>query len=73
MPREEDIVNQGGDLDFDNLFYLTGLDDCLFDVSKYASMFLQIGDQDVWHNHSSDERNISFCGGLTRVWNEGRT
>ena len=48
MRKEEDIVDQGEDLDFDpeldNLFYSAGLDDCLFDESEYKSMFSQIGD-----------------------------
>ena len=46
MPIEDNIVDQGEDLDFDpsfdNLFYSAGLDDCLFDDqdSVYPSKFL---------------------------------
>lgn len=77
MPREEDIIDEGEDLDFDpefdHLFYSAGLDDCLFKESEYCSMFDQIGDQNMWNEHSSNECDISFCGGMTRAWNEGKT
>lgn len=34
-------------------------------------MFSQIGDQNMWNDHSSNECVISFCGGMTRAWEEG--
>ena len=76
MPREEDIVDQGEKLDFDpefdNLFYSANVDDCLFDESEYRLMFSQIGDQEMWRDHPSNECLISFCGGMNRVWKEGK-
>ena len=72
MPIEDNIVDQGEDLDFDpsfdNLFYSAGLDDCLFDESEYCSTYLQVGDQDMWSDHCTNECNISFCGGMVRAW-----
>ena len=63
MPREEDIIDEGEDLDFnpefDHLFYSAGLDDCLFEESEYCSIFTQIGDQNMWNEHSSNECDIS--------------
>ena len=51
MPIEDNIVDQGEDLDFDpeleDLFYSAALDDCLFYVDEYRSILLQIGDQDM--------------------------
>ena len=77
MPIEDNIVDQGEDLDFDpsfdNLFYSAGLDDCLFNESEYRSTYSQVGDQDMWSDHCTNECNISFCGGITRAWNEGKT
>ena len=77
MPIEDNVVDQGEDLDFDpsfdNLFYSAGLDDCLFDESEYRSTYSQVGDQDMWSDHSTNECNISFCGGVIRAWKEGRT
>ena len=77
MPREEDIIDECEYLDFDpefdHLFYSAGLDDCLFKESEYRSMFAQIGDQNMWNDHSSNERDISFCGGMNRAWKEGKT
>ena len=74
MPTEEEILDQGEDLDFDpeldQLFYTAGQDDCLFEESEYRSMLSQVGDQDMWSDHSSNECIMSFCGGLTRVWKE---
>ena len=77
MPIEDNVVDQGEDLDFDpsfdNLFYSAGLDDCLFDESEYRSTYSQVGDQDMWSDHYTNECNISFCGGMIRAWKEGRT
>ena len=36
-------------------------------------MFAQVGDQALWKDHSTNECQISFCGGITRAWNEGKT
>ena len=36
-------------------------------------MFTQVGDQDLWKHHSTNKCHISFCGGMTRAWNEGKT
>ena len=64
MPREEDIVDQGEELDFDpelDKLFSSNLDDCLFDESEYRSMFSQIGDHGMWRDHSHDECIIIFC------------
>ena len=70
MPSEDSVIDQGKDLDFDCefdlLFYSAGLDDCFFDESEEYSMFYQIGDQDMWCNHLSNDCSISFCGGM--IW-----
>ena len=75
MPIEDNIVDQGEDLDFDpeldDFFYSSALDDCLFDVDEYRSILSQIGDQDMWRNHTTDECIVSFCGGSTIAWKEG--
>ena len=77
MPSEEDIVDQGEDLDFDpefdHLFYLSSLDDCLLEDSEYHLTWSQVGDQDIWRDHSSNECRISICGGLSRALEEGKT
>ena len=77
MPSKDNVVNQGEDLDFDpgfdHLFYSTGLDNCLFDKSNYCSMFTQVGDQDLWKNHSTNKCQTSFYDGMTRAWSEGKT
>ena len=76
MPIEDNIVDQGEQLDFDpeleHLFYSSELDNCLFDKADYESIQSQIGDQDMWNNHITNECIISFCGGLSRAWKEGR-
>ena len=76
MPSEEHTIDQGEALDFDpefeHLFYSAGLDDCLFDESEEQSMLSQVGDQDLWEDHSSNECIVSFCGSQTRVWKEAK-
>ena len=71
MPIEDNIVDLDEDLDFDpeldDLFYSAALDDCLFDVDIYQSILYQIGDQNMWRDHTSNECTISFCGGSTRA------
>ena len=77
MPMKEGIVDHDEDLDFDpevdNLFYSSSLDNCLFEDSEYRATWSQVGDQDMWRNHSSNKFQISLCGGLSRAWKEGMT
>ena len=77
MPSEDSIIDQYKDLDFDPefdlLFYSAGLDDCFFDESEELSLFFQVGDQDMWRDHSANDCNISFCGGMIRAWKEGKS
>ena len=74
MPSKNNVVDEGEDLDFDPEFdNSAGIDDYLFDEEDYRLMFTQIGDQDLWKDHSTNKCQISFCSGITRPQNEGKT
>ena len=76
MPSKDNVVDEGKefdfDLEFDHLFYSAGLDDYI-DEADYHSIFAQVGDQNLWKDHSTNGYQISFCGGITRACNEGKT
>ena len=35
-------------------------------------MFTQVGDHDLWNDHSTNECQKKNCGGMTRAWKEGK-
>ena len=77
MPFEDEILDLGHD-DDDNLqeeamFYeVNKTCDCYFDQSEINSNSTKFGDQSIQKDHTTKEYKISFCGGATRAWKEGK-
>ena len=57
MPIEDNVIDQGEDLDFDpafDLFYSAELDDYLFDESECRSTYSQVRYQNTWSDHKTN-------------------
>ena len=76
MAIEDHVLDENEDLDIDPdldcLYDSSGIDNCLIEEEKYRSSFSQIGDQGMWKEHDTNECIISFCGGSSRVSEEGK-
>ena len=76
MAIEDHDVDESQDLDIDpdldHLYSSSGIDNCLIEEEEYRSSFSQIGDQGMWKEHHTNECIISFCGGGSRSWEEGK-